>query len=171
MGDGFQSKLTPLGRKQARLTARRLTQWPIDALYTSDIIRAVETAEIITLPLDDLHVRRTPILREVVVAAIPGYRVPLRQRREGRERLRLAYERFFRPSRSTRHEVFIGHGGMIRSLVCITQQKPLTHGRTLWPSNCGITRFAVWPGGQVRLLSYNDTGHLPAALIDERHGP
>ena len=38
-------------------------------------------------------------------------------------------------------------------------------------SNCSVTLFAVWPNGRVGLLSYNDTGHLPAGLITSVYGP
>jgi probable phosphoglycerate mutase len=45
---------TPLnaaGRRQAQLTARRLAREPIQALYSSDLARAHETATIIGVPL------------------------------------------------------------------------------------------------------------------------
>ena len=74
VGDGFHNKLTPLGRKQARLTARRLAQWPIAALYSSDMPRAVESAEIIAPMLGGLRLRRMKLLREMTPSAIPGAR-------------------------------------------------------------------------------------------------
>lgn len=39
--------LNRLGRQQSRLLARRLAGWPISAVYSSDLARASETAEII----------------------------------------------------------------------------------------------------------------------------
>lgn len=46
------------GRQQARALARRLAAWPIEAVYSSDLKRASETAEIIAAPLE-----LTPILK------------------------------------------------------------------------------------------------------------
>ena len=43
--------LTELGRWQAERLAARLAASPVDALYSSDLLRAVETAEIVAAPL------------------------------------------------------------------------------------------------------------------------
>lgn len=40
------------GRAQARALAQRLSSWPIKVIYTSDLLRAKETAEIVGAPLD-----------------------------------------------------------------------------------------------------------------------
>lgn len=41
-------ELAPEGRRQAQLLAQRLRQYPLTALYSSNLIRAVETAQIIS---------------------------------------------------------------------------------------------------------------------------
>jgi broad specificity phosphatase PhoE len=49
----MDSPLSGLGRKQARALARRLVRegWSLSAIYTSDLSRAAETAEILGVAL------------------------------------------------------------------------------------------------------------------------
>ncbi len=44
--------LNETGRQQARALAQRLASWPVEAIYTSDLLRAQETAKIIARPLN-----------------------------------------------------------------------------------------------------------------------
>lgn len=57
-------ELAPEGRRQAQLLGKRLAAYEIGALYSSDLVRAVETAEIAN---ESLHVehRIIPQLREI----------------------------------------------------------------------------------------------------------
>ena len=61
--------LTRRGRKQARLTARRLRTLPATAIYSSDLRRAVETAEIIRGPATPMN--RASGNRSVMAAINP----------------------------------------------------------------------------------------------------
>ncbi len=162
---GFGGRLTAEGRRQARAAAKRVGQQPISAIYTSDFGRAVETAQIIARHCGDLPIRRTPVLREMIAFRPPGQRVPTEWIVRGKEQIAAAYKRFFRPCRTTRHEVIVSHGNTIRSLACLVLKTRLTAVREMDTSNSAITRFAVWPKGRVTLLSYNETGHLPLDLI------
>jgi probable phosphoglycerate mutase len=56
--------LNDAGREQARSTARELASMHINALYTSDLRRALETAHIIADTLD-VSLRTDPRLREI----------------------------------------------------------------------------------------------------------
>ncbi|MHB1000912.1 MAG: alpha-ribazole phosphatase [Armatimonadota bacterium] len=56
--------LNETGRKQARLLAEHIKHHQISAIYSSDLQRASETAEIIAEKYT-LHVQATPLLREV----------------------------------------------------------------------------------------------------------
>ena len=63
--------LSDLGKTQARIVAERLRSEPMSALYTSDLRRAGETAEIIGGALD-LQPQPEPRLRELDVGAWSG---------------------------------------------------------------------------------------------------
>ena len=58
-----QGELTEHGREQARQVADRLASKPIDAIVSSDLQRAVQTAEIIAEP-HGLPINQTTLLRE-----------------------------------------------------------------------------------------------------------
>ncbi len=161
----FGGRLTAEGRRQIRAAAKRVTQWPIAAIHSSDLGRAVESAEIIAALCDDLPIRKTRILREMIATSWPGHRVPRGDQVQGKQQLASVYQRFFRPSRTTRHEVIVSHGNTIRSLACMVLKTRLTAVWMMDTSNSAITRFAVDPTGKVKLLSYNETGHVPPDLI------
>lgn len=59
--------LTPLGRKQAEAVARRLRGYSFDAVWSSDLRRATETAEAILDGVDAPPLQLTATLREVMV--------------------------------------------------------------------------------------------------------
>jgi probable phosphoglycerate mutase len=59
------------GKRQADLLGKRLSTYHIDALYSSDLIRAVETADIINEYLDMQHVIRKD-LREISFGDLEG---------------------------------------------------------------------------------------------------
>ena len=46
-GQDANTLLTERGRQQAQVVARRLRSYPIEAIYSSDLSRAFETAEIV----------------------------------------------------------------------------------------------------------------------------
>lgn len=70
--------LTPLGREQADRLAERLAYVRIDALWASDLRRAVETAEAVGRK-HDLSVRTDPRLREVRTYWDEGSEAPLNE--------------------------------------------------------------------------------------------
>ncbi|HEX2293621.1 MAG TPA: histidine phosphatase family protein [Gaiellaceae bacterium] len=63
--------LTERGRAQAKVLAERLTETELDAVYSSDLRRASETARIVAEPRG-LEVAELPALREVDVGSWSG---------------------------------------------------------------------------------------------------
>jgi broad specificity phosphatase PhoE len=80
--------LTDLGRRQARELAARLASTELDAVYSSDLKRARETAEIVASGRG-LAVHELPALREVDVGSWSGL-----TRDEAAERFPDAYKRW-----------------------------------------------------------------------------
>lgn len=80
--------LTDLGRRQARELAERLADVELDAVYSSDLQRASETAEIVARS-QGLDVTTMPELREVDVGSWSGL-----TRTEAEERFPEAYVRW-----------------------------------------------------------------------------
>jgi len=66
--------LTDLGREQARQLGVRLTSEDIDAVYSSDLSRARETASLAMQARDALPIFETPALREMSFGAWEGLR-------------------------------------------------------------------------------------------------
>ncbi len=63
----YDSNLTTLGRRQLVPLAERFRNIPIDALYSSDLVRTQSTASAIVKHHPDLTIRTTPLLREIGV--------------------------------------------------------------------------------------------------------
>jgi len=163
--NGFSGKLTTLGRKQALRLAKRLNEWPITMIRSSDMTRAVETAQIIAEHIGGIRVRKSPVLREMFPTAFPGMVIPLKYRAQGKDNLDTILKRYFRLPRSPQHEVIVCHGNLIRSLVCKVLNVRLTLWGQMGTANAGITRFTMFSDGNVGLSSYNDVGHLPEHMI------
>jgi serine/threonine-protein phosphatase PGAM5 len=75
-----------------------------------------------------------------------------------------AWTHFFHPARDERHEVLVCHGNILRYFMVRALRAPLETWINSDINNCGISEFTVQPGGEVVLVSHNDTGHLPVPV-------
>ena len=135
------------------------------ALWSSTLPRARETAAIIGSCISHAKVRPVGVLREGMYSKVKGYEVPASERQEDRARADLAYDRFFRTSRSDRLELVVCHGNLIRYLVCRAMDVPGLRWTRMNSNHCGMTRILVRDSGAVRVVSYNETAHLPAKMV------
>ena len=76
-----------------------------------------------------------------------------------------AFARYFRPARdAAEHEIIVCHGNIIRYFMLRVLQAP----PDLWIHadiyNCGICEIVIGGDHGTQLLSFNDSGHLPAEL-------
>lgn len=160
-----RGELTPLGREQARLTGKYLEAFHFDVVWSSTLPRARETADIVAHQIGGMRVRHTGLLREGLYTKVEGYEVPASERREDRARADAAYAKIVRASRVERRELVVCHGNLIRYLMCRALHTPVSKWLRMTTSHCGLTRVIVRDTGAVRVMSYNETSHLPTKLV------
>ena len=95
----------------------------------------------------------------------PNIAVPLKIRAIGKENLEFTLKHYFRPPRSMQQWVIVSHGGLIRALVCRVLEVRLTAHVRMETYEASIRSFLVPSEGKPQLITYNDTGHLPAPMI------
>ena len=79
-----------------------------------------------------------------------------------------AYKRLFRPTKGEdRTEVYAIHGNMIRTLMLRATDFPLGAWAELWINHCSVTELEVHPDEGVRLVRFNDVGHLPPPMVTD----
>ncbi len=176
--------LSELGLEQAKLLAARLAPVHFDALYSSDLGRALETANTVAKVLRK-SVQIDPRFREIHVGVAQGLTYPEikargmnRQRRdihepwEGgesqvqlMERASAAISNIQLNYRHGRIAVFT-HGGTIRAALHSLLEDPEHRIAFAERGNTSITKLRLIEGdaGKARwiLVSYNDTAHLEA---------
>lgn len=136
--------LNAAGRAQARALASQLRQTAFDAVYSSDLQRARETAEIVAAP-HGVPVVLDPGLREIDVGSWSGLtraeigeRFPDGTRPDGETReqhaarVLAAVERIARDNRG-RRVLLVTHGGTMRALHGHVSDEPFHP-----VANCGV---------------------------------
>jgi broad specificity phosphatase PhoE len=184
-GGHTSTPLSPRGHAQAAATAQALSSETFSAIYSSDLRRAVETAEPLAR-LANLPVERTSAFRERSVGVMEGltfeeaaarhpeqYAALLRRDFDhvllGGESYRQMLERASRQldqtieqHRGGRIAVFSHTGTICILTLHLMGALDAPELRPVWiaTSNCGIARFELRSDGFIRVLSINDTRHL-----------
>ena len=184
-GQAADTELTTRGREQARIVAQRLRSFPLQAIYSSDLKRAWETASIVgdalgLAPVAESRLRESDIgawtgltwdeiasrFPDQMAAMLAGEDV----RRGGGEsmgeltrRLAAATEQIAadHPSQTV---LLVSHGAAVRSLVAHALQASLPQmQRIAIGGNTALSSLMVREG-RMRLVTYNDTAHLDGGL-------
>jgi probable phosphoglycerate mutase len=184
-GGHSPTPLSELGFRQADAAARALASEGLTAIYSSDLLRALQTAEPIARATG-LEVRPTAAFRERSVGRMEGltfeeaaaafpdeYAALLRRDFEhvllGGESYRQLLDR---ASAELDRAIETNRGGTIvvvshTGAICILALHLMgaldaPNLRPVWISsaNCGITRFHIHHGGLTRVVATNDTRHL-----------
>ncbi len=176
--------LSPLGERQAQAAANALSNRPIEAIYTSPLPRALQTAQaigralglpIITDPRlmeidvgifqDLLHVDiadRFPVESSAWKSSDPDYRIP---DGESRRDLMLRGRAAFDEIRARGHEqaAVVSHGGLFAAAFKALLDVPADRNPfTLY--NASISQL-LWQR-EPKLLTLNEIDHLRAAGLD-----
>ena len=184
-GGHAPTPLSELGHRQAEATARALAGEGVTTVYSSDLLRAVETAEPLARATG-LEVRQTAALRERSVGLMEGltfeeaaaahpeeYAALLRRDfehvlaggesyRQLLDRAAAELDRAVEENRGGTVAVF-SHAGTIGILALHLMgalDAPALKPVWLSSSNCGVSRFELRSDGFVRVSAFNDTRHL-----------
>ncbi len=184
-GGHTATPLSERGQRQAGAVARSLASEKITAIYSSDLRRAVQTAEPLA-HLTGLEIKRTTAFRERSVGVMEGltfeeaaekhpeqYAALIRRDFEhvilGGESYRQMLDR---ASEKLDHAIEQHRGGRIcifshTGTICILTLHLMgaldaPELRPVWikTTNCGVTRIELRADGFVRVLAVNDTRHL-----------
>lgn len=184
-GGHTDTQLSPRGHKQASATAGALATEKLDAIYSSDLPRAVETAQPLA-KLAGVEIQPADAFRERSVGVMEGltfeeaaaqypdqYAALLRRDFEhvllGGESYRQTLDRASRKldEAIARHQggriAIFTHTGTICILALhIMGALDAPELKPVWiaSSNCGISRFDLRADGFVRVAAINDTRHL-----------
>ena len=184
-GGHTDTPLSPRGRRQAQATAKALASEKFDAIYSSDLPRAIETASPLA-KLTGVSLETTDALRERSVGVMEGltfeeaaeqhpeqYQALLRRDFEhvllGGESYRQTLDRASRQLDDAieQHKggriAFFAHTGTICILILhLMGALDAPELKPVWiaTANCGIARFDLRDDGFVRVLCINDTRHL-----------
>jgi probable phosphoglycerate mutase len=184
-GGHTDTPLSPRGRRQAQATARALASEKFNAIYSSDLPRAIETATPLT-KLTGARLETTEALRERSVGVMEGltfeeaaeqhpeqYQALLRRDFEhvllGGESYRQTLDRASRKldeaieqHKGGRIALFAHTGTICILILHLMGALDAPELKPVWiaTANCGIARFDLRDDGFVRVLVINDTRHL-----------
>lgn len=175
------TSLTDVGREQARALGRRLAGSTVDAVYTSDFSRAIETAALVLEgraltprvdpALRELHygewemekagdvMRRWPEQYKLMRAEDPAWHPP------GGEDVAMVRERTFaalkRITKEHQHQttLMVMHGTAINCLVSAVLGMDLAHTFRFEVANCALTEL-VFRRTTPIVMRLNDVSHL-----------
>ena len=184
-GGHTDTPLSTLGRKQAAATASALANETFNAIYSSDLPRAVETASPLA-QLTGVEIQPAEAFRERSVGVMEGltfeeaaeqhpeqYGALLRRDFEhvllGGESYRQTLDRasqkldeVIEGYRGGRIVIFTHTGTICILVLHLMGALDAPELKPVWiaTSNCGISRFDLRNDGFVRVIAINDTRHL-----------
>jgi len=177
--------LSDLGRGQAEKTAKILAKEGINVIYTSDLLRAVQTAEPLAKLLG-IRIHKSEAFRERHVGVLEGLTFDESKQAFPKDYYALvnrkvhhvitegeSYRQLLRRSTAKLNDILRAHPGERIAIfshtgaICflILHLLGAIHRgtkQTPWivTSNCGINRFELRGRSNVRVVALNDTRHL-----------
>jgi broad specificity phosphatase PhoE len=184
-GGHSPTPLSDLGFEQARLTAEALSKENVNAIYSSDLLRAVQTAEPLS-KLTGIPIITKPEFRERNVGVLEGLTFDESKQEfpddyyalvnrnihhvitEGEsysdllDRIKGELRDLIRKHRGERVAIFTHTGTLCFMTLHLLGAIHRGTKQTPWiiTSNCGINRFEIRGPRNIRVLALNDTRHL-----------
>lgn len=181
------------GERQAGALAQALAAEPIDAIVSSDLARARQTAQAVADQFDGLTVATDPLLRERCYGVFEGMLYSEVEREypadfvlwQARdidavmppgERVAESFRQFYARSISAIRDwvgrypgktiVIVAHGGVLECAYREAVGMQLDSPRDFQVKNASINRFTL-ADGQLALTSWGEVDHLTLAAMDD----
>jgi broad specificity phosphatase PhoE len=184
-GGHSPTPLSELGNKQAKMTAKAIAKERIDVIYSSDLLRAVQTAQPLAEKLG-LEINKTSAFRERNVGVLEGLTFSESKEKHPKDYYALinrninhkitggesyrhllrrgtqALKEILRTHRGKRVVIFSHTGAICYLTLYLIGAINRNTKQTPWlvTSNCGINRFEIRGRNNTRVLAINDTRHL-----------
>lgn len=184
-GGHTDTPLSSKGRKQAKAAADTLAKEKLTAIYASDLVRSLETAQPLSrltklevLPAAEFRERSVGVMEgltfEEAAAQHPEQYAALLQRdfehvllggesyRQTLDRAARKLDEAIAKHRGGRIAIFTHTGTICILALHLMGALDAPELKPVWihSSNCGISRFDVRDDGYVRVAAINDTRHL-----------
>ena len=164
-------ELVPLGIAQTRLLSSRLKSMGIEfnTLTSSTMTRARQTGIIINEDFPELELQQSKLIRECTP---PTWREDIMadesktDLNECVENLETAFKEFFIPSpdEADKHDIIVCHGNVIRYFVTKVLNVDTMAWLQMTIGNSSLTIVNIKPDGSMKLVSFNDLGHITPNL-------
>ena len=170
--------LNTVGKNQAKALAERLSDLSFDIVYTSDLQRAIETANIIRKPAyPDPRLREVNFgdwegltydeIKDKHPAALNAWENDIYKNAppngETLEQLSARVQSMLdelHTKHSDRTVLIVAHGGVLQTLICLALNLKPTMYWQFHLSTASLSEIAFYPAGAILNL-LNDTSHLP----------
>lgn len=171
---GPTGELTPLGRKQANMTGMRLAEmnWPYDRIVHSTMIRAAQTAMIVSKHLKNIPMTHDDFIREGGPVppdpTISYWGLPDLDYFVDGPRIEAAFRKYFHraePSQKERSiEILVGHGNIFRYFILRALQFPRASWMRLFIPHASITIISMAPDSTVSTGHIGEAGYMPVNM-------
>jgi 2,3-bisphosphoglycerate-dependent phosphoglycerate mutase len=174
-------ELNQHGISQAKATAEQCAGLDIDAIYASDLKRALQTAQEIARPIG-MQIICDPRLREMNMGIFEGmliekiktdyaeifglyasdnpeYIVPNGESRQQKHQRVVSFIEETLPKHVEKTIIVVSHGGVFYDFFHYAFQIPLSRRIKLRHENCSISTFYI-QDGKWTLCNWNNTSHL-----------
>ncbi len=166
--------LTETGRAQSEALAERLQSMKLDAIYSSPLLRAHETAKLIAARLPTVPFKIDAALQECIPSVPHGLEklfadIPANFIASGPAQAAAVFNTYFAPiaeDTPNRTDLIVTHGNLLGYLICRVFDAPVDSWLRADFGNCCISGILVRYDGLLKLLYHNDGAHLPAVPSD-----